>query len=214
MRYTTVIFDLDGPLLNTLEDIRDRVNYRMLHFSKPERTMEEIMMSVGNGSAWLLERSLPDGRNTENFEEILSFYREYYNAHSMIKTEPYDGITSMLRKLCASEHKLAVVSNKPDQTVKKLVRHFFSGTISVAVGEGKNVNRKPSPDTVNTVMKELLSFPYECVYVGDSEVDLETAKNAGIECVSVSWGFRSREFLSSLGAKYIADSPNDIFEFV
>lgn len=214
MRYTTVIFDLDGTLLNTLEDIRDSVNYTLRSFGFPEKSLEEVRMSVGNASAWLIERSLPDGRNTPKFDEILDFYTAYYNEHSAIKTAPYDGVCQMLRKLAAKEYKLAVVSNKPDATVKRLVRKFFGDTISVAIGERKGVRRKPEPDTVKKAMEELFSFTYECVYVGDSEVDLETAKNAGIDCISVSWGFRSRDLLVSLGAENIADSPTELLKLV
>lgn len=214
MRYTTVIFDLDGTLLNTLEDIRDSVNYTLRSFGFPEKSLEEVRMSVGNASAWLIERSLPDGRNTPKFDEILDFYTAYYNEHSAIKTAPYEGVCQMLRKLAAKEYKLAVVSNKPDATVKRLVRKFFGDTISVAIGERKGVRRKPEPDTVKKAMEELFSFTYECVYVGDSEVDLETAKNAGIDCISVSWGFRSRDLLVSLGAENIADSPTELLKLV
>lgn len=214
MRYTTVIFDLDGTLLNTLEDIRDSINYTMRKFGFPEKSLEEVRMAVGNASAWLIEKCLPDGRNTPNFDEILEFYTGYYNEHSAIKTAPYDGIRDMLRKLAAKEYKLAVVSNKPDITVKGLVRKFFGDTVSVAIGERKGVRRKPEPDTVKKAMEELFSYPYECVYVGDSEVDIETAKKAGIDCISVSWGFRSRDFLVGLDAENIADLPMEILKLV
>lgn len=214
MRYTTAIFDLDGTLLNTLGDIRDSVNYTMCHFGYPERTEEQVRLSVGNAAAWLIEKSLPQGRETPNFEEILSFYEDYYNSHSRIKTAPYNGVTDMLNKLAEKEYKLAVVSNKSNTVVRSLVRYYFGNLISVAIGEWKNIRRKPAPDTVNAAMNELLSFSYECVYIGDSEVDIATAKNAGIDCISVSWGFRPKEFLQESGAKIIADSPSELIKLL
>jgi phosphoglycolate phosphatase len=214
MRYTTVIFDLDGTLLNTLDDIHESVNYSLSWFDFPEQTVEQTRAYVGNGASKLIERSLPQRKDTPNFDEILAFYVKHYNDNSLIKTAPYEGVMDLLRELSEKEYKLAVVSNKPDKTVRFLVRHFFGGLISVAIGEKTGINRKPAPDTVNAAMNELFSFPYECVYVGDSEVDITTAKNAGIDCISVPWGFRSRDFLVESGAKMIANNPSELLKML
>ena len=214
MRYTTVIFDLDGTLLNTLEDIRDSVNHILTKYGYEPRTLEQIRRAVGNGSGVLLERSLPAGRDTPDFDRLLEEYVAWYEEHNMIKTGPYAGVTDMLKALAVSEHKLAVVSNKPDANTKALVRHFFGAYVSVAIGERPGVRRKPAPDSVKTAMRELQSYPFETVYVGDSEVDLKTAGAAGIDCISVAWGFRSPDFLRSLGAKTVAGSPNEVVKLV
>ena len=212
MRYTTVIFDLDGTLLNTLEDIKDSVNATMRHFGYAERSLDEVRAFVGNGAVNLIARCIPAGKNEEGFDAILAWYDEYYTEHSLIKTAPYPGIIELLRELSRREFKLAVVSNKQDPVVKKLARKFFPGLISVAVGESPSVARKPAPDSVLSAMRELWSEPFECVYVGDSEVDLATARAARIPCVSVSWGFRSRELLTDHGAAKIINKPSELLK--
>ncbi len=214
MRYTTVIFDLDGTLLNTLEDIRDSVNYILKKYGYPERTLEQIRLSVGNGAGVLMEKSLPAGRETPGFDGILDDYVKWYEDHNLIKTAPYEGVTEMLRAVAASEHKLAVVSNKPDANTKALVRHFFGGYVSVAIGERPDIARKPAPDTARAAMRELGSYPYETVYVGDSEVDLKTARAAGIDCISVGWGFRSPDFLHEMGAQTVITKPSELVKLV
>ncbi|MBQ2329423.1 MAG: HAD family hydrolase [Oscillospiraceae bacterium] len=212
MRYTTVIFDLDGTLLNTLEDIKDSVNATMRHFGYAERRLDEIRAFVGNGAGNLIARCLPGGRDEPGFDDILAWYDGYYTEHSLIKTAPYPGIIDLLRELNRREFKLAVVSNKQDPVVKTLARKFFSGLISVAVGESAGVARKPAPDSVLSAMRELWSEPFECVYVGDSEVDIATARAAGIPCISVSWGFRSRELLKDHGAATIISKPSELLK--
>lgn len=214
MRYTTVIFDLDGTLLNTLEDIRDSVNHILVKYGFPPRDLEQIRLSVGNGSGVLLERSLPEGRSTPGFDELLAEYVAWYEAHNMIKTAPYPGVPELLRDLARGEHKLAVVSNKPDANTKALVRKFFGAYVSVAIGERPGIARKPAPDSVRAAMRELRSLPFETVYVGDSEVDLKTARAAGIDCVSVTWGFRSGDLLRSLGAATLAGKPSEVLKLV
>lgn len=214
MRYTTAIFDLDGTLLDTLEDLTDAVNATMNAFGFPERSLGEVRAFVGNGAAKLIERSLPEGRNTPDFDGILSFYDVYYTAHSLIKTAPYDGVHDVLRELCRRGVKLAVVSNKQDAAVKKLVRRFFGDVVSVAIGESAGVRRKPSPDSVLAAMAELMSEPEECVYVGDSDVDILTARAAGIPCVSVTWGFRGEDFLRDRGAERLVSEPKELLEII
>ncbi len=214
MRYTTVIFDLDGTLLNTLEDIRDSVNHILTKYGFPPRTLDQIRMSVGNGSGVLLEKSLPEGRGTPGFDGLLAEYVDWYEHHNCIKTAPYPGVTELLRALAGSEHKLAVVSNKPDANTKDLVRRFFGSCVSVAIGERPGVRRKPAPDSVKAAMEELQSLPFETVYVGDSEVDLKTAHASGIDIVSVGWGYRSPDFLHSLGVKTLALKPAEVLKLV
>lgn len=212
MRYTTAIFDLDGTLLDTLDDLTDAVNATLRSFGYPERTRDEVRCFVGNGARLLIERSL--GGVPENFEEIFAFYDEYYTSHSMIKTAPYPGVCEALRELVKREVKIAVVSNKQDKAVKALVRKFFGDCCSVAVGESKKVRRKPAPDSVNAAIEELFSEKYECVYIGDSDVDIETAKNAGIDCISVTWGFRDRDFLTAHGAVTFAGKPEELNKLI
>lgn len=214
MRYTTVIFDLDGTLLNTLADIRASVNHILKKYGFEPRTLEQVRRDVGNGSGVLLERSLPEGRDTPGFDKLLEEYTAWYQTHNMIETAPYEGIPELLSRLVASEHKLAVVSNKPDANTKALVGKFFGGHISVAIGERPGVARKPAPDTVRKAMGELYSYPYETVYVGDSEVDLKTSHAAGIPCISVAWGFRTRELLQEAGAKTIITKPAELLRLV
>ena len=212
MKYTTAIFDLDGTLLDTLDDLTDAVNAAMRAFGYPVHTRDEVRGFVGNGARLLIERSL--GGVPGNFDEIFAFYDEYYTTHSMIKTAPYPGVTEALRALVRSDVKIAVVSNKQDRAVKALVRKFFGDCCSVAVGESKKVRRKPAPDSVIAAMGELFSEKYECVYVGDSEVDIETAKNAGIDCISVTWGFRGRDFLKEKGAATLCDSAEELVKAI
>ena len=214
MKYTTVLFDLDGTLLNTLDDIRDSVNHVLTLHSFPERSREQVRMAVGNGAAKLLERSLPEGRNTPDFDALLAEYRDWYLAHNLDKTAPYEGVHQLLRSLVAREYKVAVVSNKPDANTRALVRHFFGDVVSVAIGEKDGVRPKPAPDTVNAALRELASYNWESVYVGDSEVDLKTAYAARMDCISVAWGFRSRTFLEEAGAKTVVTRPMDILKLV
>ncbi|MGM9521899.1 MAG: HAD family hydrolase [Oscillospiraceae bacterium] len=214
MKYTTVLFDLDGTLMNTLEDIRDSVNHTLAAHGFPERTLEQIRMSVGNASAYLMEKSLPQGRETPGFEDILAEYSDYYLHHNRIKTAPYEGVHEVLRRLAAGEYKLAVVSNKPDENAKDLVRQFFGDVVSVVIGESPTVRRKPAPDAVLAALKELNSSKWESVFIGDSEVDIKTAAAAGVDCISVSWGFRTREQLEAAGAALIVDKPSGLLKLV
>ena len=212
MRYTTCIFDLDGTLLDTLDDLTDAVNFTLRRFGYKERSRDEVRLFVGNGARRLLERSL--GGTPENFDEILAFYDEYYTAHSAEKTAPYPGVMDLLRELCRRERKVAVVSNKQDAAVKKLVRRYFPGLISVAVGQKKGVGPKPAPDSVRAAMAELWSESWECVYIGDSDVDIMTARAAGTAVISVDWGFRSRDFLMQHGAGTVISSPGELLKLV
>lgn len=210
MRYRAVIFDLDGTLLDTLEDLADSVNYALEKFGFPRRSLEEIRQFVGNGVRVLMERAVPSGTETPDLEACLACFKAYYAGHMQNKTRPYDGIEPLLQNLQSSGYRIAVVSNKFDAAVKELCREWFPKTVSVAVGESETVAKKPSPQGVWTAMKELGCLPGEIVYVGDSEVDVQTAKNANIACISVLWGFRDREWLKENGAAMFAESPAEL----
>lgn len=214
MKYNTIIFDLDGTLLNTLEDIRDSVNYALKECGFPKRSLEEINSFVGNGTNYLLEKSVPINTPKDELDNCTDIYRNYYKNNMVNKTAPYNGILEMLNKLKEDGYKLAVVSNKFDSAVKILCKKYFSEFLEVSIGESSSVRRKPAPDTVFKAMKELDSKRNDCIYVGDSDVDVKTAHNVGIECIGVSWGFRGREVLEREGADYIIDKPKDIYNIV
>ena len=196
----TVIFDLDGTLLDTLEDLTDSVNHAMEKFGFPVHTIEEIRTFVGNGAPKLLERSIPDGVANPDYEAALTAFKAHYAEHCEDKTGPYEGVPEMLAGLKEQGYHLAVVSNKFDGAVKKLCKKYFGEFISVSIGESEEVKRKPAPDTVYRALRELGCDASHAVYVGDSEVDIQTAKNASLPCISVTWGFRSEEKLRDEGA--------------
>lgn len=198
---TTIVFDLDGTLLDTLEDLTDSVNYALRKFGFPQRTIDEIRSFVGNGIANLIARVLPDGNENPRYGEVLKTFREYYALHCKDKTRPYDGILQMLDSLQGDAYQMAVVSNKFDAAVKELCELYFGDRIRAAVGESEKVRKKPAPDAVYQVLEELSVSPEQAVYVGDSDVDLATAANVPMTCISVTWGFRSREQLLAAGAK-------------
>lgn len=214
MRYTTVIFDLDGTLLNTLDDLTASVNYAMDKMGMPLHTLDEVRRFVGNGVRVLIRRSVPAGTSDEDYEAAYKYFETHYAEHCKDKTGPYEGVPEMLSELCRRGYKTAIVSNKIDFAVKELRDDFFADTVSVAVGDDLKMSNKPAPDMVYKALGELGSDKSECVYVGDTDVDLETAKNAGMDCISVSWGFRSRAELEGYGAKMIADTPADILKFI
>ena len=205
-RYRAVIFDLDGTLLDTLDDLADAVNYALNAYGYPARTRDEVRLFVGNGVRLLMTRALPDGEENPQFEEVLTTFRTYYAAHSQCKTAPYAGILALLADLRRAGVRVAVVSNKFDAAVRALCAHYFGSLVEVAVGESPAVPKKPAPDTVLRAMQLLDVQPKDCVYVGDSDVDIETAKNAGIPCISVLWGFRDRACLAAHGATLFAEN--------
>ena len=213
-KYNTIIFDFDGTLLNTIEDIADSVNYILKKYNYPIRTYEEIISFVGNGSTKLIEQALPEGRNTQNFENILEEYLNHYLKNNNIKTAPYEGIMELLNELYVKNYKLAIVSNKNDNNVKSLNKIYFGMYIETAIGESDDVKRKPAPDMVYNAINELSADIEKAVYIGDSEVDIMTAKNANIHCISVTWGFRDKEFLKEHGAEHSIDEPCELLEFL
>lgn len=196
----TIIFDLDGTLLNTLEDLTNSVNYVMGRYGLPMHTIEEIRSYVGNGAAKLIERAIPDGIGNPEYAKILEEYREHYALHCEDKAAPYEGVVELLASLKQSGYRLAIVSNKPDRAVKQLCRRHFGEYVQVAIGESDDINKKPAPDMVYRALASLSSDASRAVYVGDSEVDLQTAANVPMTCVSVTWGFRTKDQLLHAGA--------------
>ena len=196
------LFDLDGTLLNTLEDLADAVNYTLKYYDCPERTTEEVRQFIGNGAQQLIRLSLPGKETDPPVAEALATYQDYYAGHSQIKTCPYDGIPEALAKL-GEKYPVAIVSNKPDRAVKLLCADYFPGV--PAVGEHAGCPRKPAPDMLLAAMKEI--GVDACVYVGDSDVDVVTAKNAGVPCLSVLWGFRDRACMEQEGNHYFCEDP-------
>lgn len=238
-KYDTVIFDLDGTLLNTLEDLKNSVNYALSAMGYPTRTLEEIRRAVGNGARTLLRRSIPASADEAALEQAFAHFRAHYGAHCNELTAPYDGILPMLDTLKNRGFRLAIVSNKPDAAVKELCSLYFSEWLSVAIGERENVRRKPAPDSVYAALRELsgpdaapetasgigfssaafhtdtaapldTSSPCTALYVGDSDVDISTAAAAGMDCVSVAWGFRDEAFLRAHGASRVIHTPSEL----
>ena len=214
MKYKTLIFDLDGTLLNTLLDLASSVNYAMRECGFNERTTDEIRRFIGNGVAVLIQRSVPDGISEEEYKKALDIFKTHYKENSRNNTAPYDGICDLLRKLKEAGYNLAIVSNKVDFAVKDLRDEFFKGLIDVAIGDSDATRTKPEPDMVYKAIEELGVDKESCIYIGDTDVDIETARNSGMDCISVSWGFRLRSELEECGATMIADCAEDILKFV
>lgn len=208
-----VIFDLDGTLLNTLDDLADSTNYALSRFGYPTRTIEEVRQFVGNGVAKLIERAIPEGKNNPNFEKCLAIFKENYAQNMYNKTAPYNGIIEMLSNLKSKGIKIAVVSNKFDLAVKELCKKYFEGFIDFAAGENEaqGIKKKPAPDTVISVLNEFNFASEDAVYVGDSDVDIMTAKNSKMPCISVTWGFRDEKFLLGNGATILINAPSEIY---
>ncbi len=214
MAYQTVIFDMDGTLLDTLQDLADGVNHMLTQFHYPPRTVKEVGNFVGNGVQQLIRLAVPKDAGDEKLAQCQSVFKEYYAAHMKDKTRPYDGILELLAALRAEQIKTAVLSNKFDTAVKNLNEEYFAGLIGLAVGESSSVRKKPSPDGIFAILKELNASPEETLYVGDSEVDVQTAKNAGLFCVGVTWGFREKNVLEREGADVIIDRPEELLAIV
>ena len=212
MKYEAVIFDLDGTLVDTLDDLTDSVNFALSSFGFPMRNREEVRSFVGNGVRKLVYLSVPEGTDEETSEKCLGVFKEHYRNNSRNKTKPYDGIIELLEKLCESDVKTAVVTNKMQSAAKDIVEFFFGNKISLAVGQVDGVAQKPNPDGVLLVLEKLGIKKEKAVYVGDSEVDCITARNAGVDCIGVTWGFRSAETLKESGAGIIVDEPLQILQ--
>lgn len=214
MNYKLAIFDLDGTILNTLEDLTDSVNYALLKNGMSLRGIEEVRQFVGNGIGKLMERAVERGTDAKKTEQVLSDFKEYYGANCARKTRPYDGIGKLLSVLRANGIRTAVVSNKADFAVQTLCRHYFPGMFDRVAGEKEGIRRKPYPDSVLYIMEQLGVAKEETIYIGDSEVDVKTAENAGINVISVTWGFRGEDFLRAEGAKVFAHHPEELKELI
>ena len=212
MRYQTYIFDLDGTLLNTLGDLAASVNYALHSQGMPEHSLDDVRRFVGNGVRLLMERAVPNGVANPGFNAAFATFRQHYMEHSLDTTRPYEGIPEALAALKAGGCRLAVVSNKFMTATQELIRHFFPDTIEVAIGEheAEGIRKKPAPDTVFAALDQLGVGKEQAVYVGDSDVDIQTASNAGLPCISVLWGFRDRDFLIQHGAKTFISAPSEL----
>lgn len=213
-KFDAVIFDLDGTLLNTLEDLTDAVNYALKLCKMPERTLEEVRQFVGNGIRKLMRRAVPEGEANPEFEKAFEAFRFYYKEHCNEKTKLYPGVANMLAELKEKGYHLAIVSNKADFAVRELRELYFGDTVEAAVGEREGIARKPAKDMVEQVIREMGVMPENVVYVGDSDVDIQTAANSGIPCISVTWGFRDKEFLREHGAVHFADTAEEVVVLV
>ena len=214
MKYPLVIFDLDGTILDTLEDLKISLNAALSACGYPERTLSEVRSFVGNGLYRLMVLSTPPETSEEEIQRVLAAFNAHYKIHCADHTRPYRGILELICDLRKKGHKTAVVSNKADYAVQDLCKQYFDGLFDFAVGERTGVRKKPAPDSVNEVL-HTLNFPRaEAVYVGDSEVDIETAKNAGLPCIVVTWGFRDESFLRERGAEILVSAPEEILEII
>ena len=212
MKYNTYIFDLDGTLLDTLTDLAASCNYALRTHDMPEHSIDDVRQFVGNGVRKLMERAIPYGESNPDFEATFATFREHYMHHSLDTTRPYPGIPEVLKELKSRGCRLAVVSNKMMAATQDLIRHFFPDTIEVAIGEheAEGIRKKPAPDTVYAALKELGVDKDGAVYVGDSDVDIATARNSGLPCISVLWGFRDQEFLIEHGGETFISKPQDL----
>ena len=207
-KYDTVLFDLDGTLLNTLDDLADSVHHTLTVHGCPARSREEVRSFLGTGSRRLMAQALPQGEDTPDFEQLLGEYKEWYNTHCMVRTDFYPGVAQVLERLKQEGCAVAVVSNKHAAAASRLKEKFFPDLL--AMGQTESIRRKPAPDMVEAALEKLGRTKEGAVYVGDSEVDLETARNAGLPCILVSWGFRGRKALEPLGADHLVDTAEEL----
>ena len=209
-KYDTVIFDLDGTLLNTLEDLADAVNFVMREHQYPERTIDEVRRFVGNGIRRLMEQAVPETVSGDEFEQVFEQFKNYYTEHCQIKTCAYDGIMPLLEGLYEKGYAMAIVSNKNHAAVCELNDIYFKEYIKVAIGQKDGIRKKPAPDTVLQALKELGKEKETAIYVGDSEVDFATAENTGMDCVLVTWGFRTVEELAEFSPTVFINRPEEL----
>jgi len=214
MGYKLAVFDMDGTILNTIDDLTDATNHALEAFGFPTHTVDEVRFFVGNGIAKLIERATPQGTSPEMREKVRAAFMDYYIIHSADRTGPYDGITGLLERLKAAGVKTAVVSNKPDVAVRDLVVKYFDGLFDAAVGDMEGQRTKPAPDMCNKIFEKLGTGPEDSVYIGDSDTDIQTARNSGTDEILVSWGFRGRAFLEEHGAKRICDTTDEVYDSI
>ena len=209
-----VVFDMDGTILNTIDDIAGAVNYILQKNNMPLRTVDEVKTFVGNGLRRTLELSIPEDAPKDFVDEVFDEFTFYYKNHSDIFTKPYEGIVDAIRKLKEAGYRLAVVSNKREEAVIELCHVFYEGLFEQIVGENDGIKRKPAPDMVHKALKNMGINPAEAIYVGDSDVDIQTANNSGLLGIFVSWGFRTPQFLAQNGAKIIVDTPEKLVSVI
>lgn len=214
MKYETVIFDFDGTLLYTVQDLADAVNYAIAKRGYPTHSVRAIERMIGNGVNMLVSRALPQGFDTPEYEEIMTDFRAFYKAHCQDNTCPYDGVPEMLARLKAEGRKLAIVTNKYQTAAELLRKQFFADSVDLIVGDFEGRRRKPEPDGVRIALETLGAEARGAVYIGDTEVDMQTAQNAGLDCICVSWGYRTREELEALGAPAIAEEPRQLLSML
>lgn len=210
MKYKLAIFDMDGTILSTLDDLANGVDYALSENGLPARSKQETRAALGRGVRFLIEQSVPAGLSDAEISKVEEDFLKYYKVHSMDNTRPYDGIVELIKEVRASGVKTAVVSNKIDSAVKELCANFFEGAFDVAYGERVGIPRKPDPKPINAIIDEFGLSKNEVVYIGDSEVDLLTANNAKIDHIIVTWGFRDRAFLEQNGAKNLVESMEEL----
>ena len=208
----TIIFDMDGTLLNTLDDIADGMNYSLEHFGYPVHTVEEIRKMIGGGASVLIGRAAPKGLSENELEELKSFFLGYYFKNSNNKTDLYEGIKPLISRLAKEGFQMGIVSNKGDKAVKELSQFYFQDAMKLSLGEREDITRKPAPDALLLAMDLMGVKPEECIYVGDSEVDAQFSINAGVPCIIVTWGFRDREELLSVKPDAIVDTVDELYE--
>ena len=213
-RYDAVIFDLDGTLLNTLEDLQGSVNYALAAYQMPQRSLEEIRRFVGNGVQRLIELAVPQKTSEEMLEGVFSSFKEHYAIHCNDKTDLFPGIQELLVRLKAEGFRTAIVSNKLQEGVDALYKQYFEKNIEVAIGAREGIRKKPAPDSVFEAMKLLDAHKKRTVYIGDSEVDIATAHNAGLPCITVTWGFRNKQEQEEAGGDVFAETPEEIFDLL
>jgi phosphoglycolate phosphatase len=218
MKYKLVIFDMDGTILNTLEDLTDSVNYSMEKMNFPKHTLDEVRNFVGNGIAKLIERSLPKNTEKSIYEVALSEFTKYYKTHSAIKTAPYDGIKELLKKLKENGVITAVNTNKIESAAIDLCDDYFPALFDIIIGNKKDVPPKPAPDGIYEIIEKASELKNEKIqkkdiaYVGDSDVDLKTGINAGVNVIGVNWGFRGKDFLLKNGAQTVVMNTQELFD--
>jgi phosphoglycolate phosphatase len=214
MKYSAAIFDMDGTILNTLDDLADAANYALSANGMPVRTTDEVRCFVGNGVRKLIERAVPAGTDVSGIDKVYADFSSYYAGHCADRTQPYEGIKEMLAVIRSAGMKTAVVSNKDDYAVQTLARVYFPALFDAVAGVHEGIKKKPAPDTVFEVMKRLDVTKEQCMYIGDSEVDIQTSQNVGIPCISVSWGFKGRDFLEEHGAYMIVDMVSELTDLL
>lgn len=209
-----LIFDLDGTLLYTLEDLMNSVNYTLEFFGYEKKTLEEVSKHVGNGVEHLIKMSLPENIGDDELEKCYSCFKKHYSQHCCDKSRPYDGIMETLRILKYRGVKIGIVSNKYQDAAEEVCEHYFKGLYDIVVGESETCRKKPAPDGVNLICEKFEVPQNEVLFFGDSEVDIETARNSGVYCVSVLWGYRDRELLTDSGANVFLTNPLDIADII